>query len=62
MLFNEKQSNLENKMYGNISLYCQCFLPGTGSNIHKTYFYFLKLRKSILFCFQKKKKKNEAIK
>ena len=47
-LFNEKQSNLEKEMYGNISLYCQYFSPGTGSNVHKTYFYFLKHWKSIL--------------
>ena len=38
MLLNEKQSNLEKEMYGNIS-------PGAESNVHKTYFYFLKLMK-----------------
>ena len=43
MLFNKKQSNLEKKMYENISLYSQYFSPGTESNVHKTYFYFLKL-------------------
>ena len=31
--------------YGNISLYSQYFSPGAGSNVHKTYFYFLKLTK-----------------
>ena len=45
MLLNEKQSNLEKEMYGNISLYSQYFSPGAGSNVHKTYFYFLKLTK-----------------
>ena len=52
-LLNEKQSNLEKEIYGNISFYCQYFSPGTGSNVHRTYFYFLKLRKSILFCLLK---------
>ena len=42
-LLNEKQSNLEKEMYGNISLNSQFFLPGEGSNLRKTYFYFLKL-------------------
>ena len=37
-LLNEKQSNLEKEMYGNIS-------PGAESSVHKTYFYFLKLMK-----------------
>ena len=55
-LFNEKQSNLEKEMYANVSLYCQYFSPGTGSNVHKTYFYFLKLLKSILFCLIRSKK------
>ena len=55
-LFNEKQSNLEKEMYGNIFLYCQYFSPGTGSYVHKTYFYFLKKRKSILFCLLRPKK------
>ena len=32
-LLNEKQSNLEKEMYGNISLYPQYFSPGTGSNV-----------------------------
>ena len=36
-LFNKKQSNLEKEMYASISLYCQYFPPGTGSNVHKTY-------------------------
>ena len=42
-LLNEKQSNLEKEMHGNISLYSQYFSPGAGSNVHITYFYFLKL-------------------
>ena len=42
-------------MYGNISLYCQYFSPGTGSNVYKTYFYFLKLQKSILFSLLRSK-------
>ena len=37
-----KNSHLEREMHGNISLY---FSPGTESNAHKTYFYFLKLTK-----------------
>ena len=41
-LLNEKQSNLEKEMHGNISLYSQYFSPGAGSNVHITYFYFLK--------------------
>ena len=45
VLLNEKQSNLEMEMYGNMSLYSQYFSPGAESNIHKTYFYFLKLMK-----------------
>ena len=44
-LLNEKQSNLEKEMYGNMSLCSKYFLPGPGSNVHKTYFYFLKLMK-----------------
>ena len=44
-LVNEKQSNLEKEMYGNIALYYQYFSPGAGSNVHKTYFYFSKLTK-----------------
>ena len=47
-LLNEKQSSLEKEMYENISLYSQYFSPGAESNVHKTYFYFLKLAK-ILF-------------
>ena len=39
MLLNEKQSNLEKEIYRNISLCCQYFSPGAGSNVHKTYFY-----------------------
>ena len=51
-LLNEKQSNLKNKMYGNISFYSQYFSPGAGSNVHKTYFYFLKLtKKGFYFTF-----------
>ena len=42
-LLNEKQSNLEKEMYGNISLCSQYFSPGAGSNGLKTYFYFVKL-------------------
>ena len=45
MLLNEKQSNLEIKMFENISLYSQYFSPGAGSNVHKCYFSFLKLTK-----------------
>ena len=37
MLLNEKQSNVEKKMYGNNSLYTQYFSPGAGRNVHKTY-------------------------
>ena len=44
-LLNEKQSNLEKEMYGNISLCSQYFSPGAGSNLPKTYFYFIKLTK-----------------
>ena len=42
---NGKQSNFEKKTYGNISLYSQYFSPRAGSDVHKTYFYFLKLTK-----------------
>ena len=49
MSLNEKQSNLEKEMYGNISLYSQYFSPGAGSNVHKTHFYFLKLKKMFFF-------------
>ena len=45
MLLNEKQSTIEKKMYGNISLCSQYFSPGAESNGHKTYFYFVKLTK-----------------
>ena len=45
-LFNEKQSNPEKEMYGNISLYCQYFSPGTGINVHKTYFYLIVYKKT----------------
>ena len=44
MLLNEKQSNLEKEMYGNICLYSQSFSPEAGSNVHKTnrkVFYFI---------------------
>ena len=34
-LLNEKQTNHEKCMYGNISLYCQYFSPEAGSNVHK---------------------------
>ena len=44
-LLNKKQSNLEKEMYENIYLYSPYFSPGAGSNVHKTYFYFLKLTK-----------------
>ena len=44
-LLNEKQSNPQKTMYGNISLYSQYLSPGAGSNVYKTYFYFLKLTK-----------------
>ena len=48
----EKQTNLAKEMYGNISLYPQYFSPRAGSNVHKTYFYFLELTKKyfILAC------------
>ena len=32
-LLNEKQSNLEKEIYGNISLYSQYFSPGAGSHV-----------------------------
>ena len=48
-LLNEKQNNLGKKMYGNISLYSKYFSPGAGSNVHKTYFYFLKLMKKYFY-------------
>ena len=51
----EKQSNLEKEMYGNISLYSQYFSPGAGSNVHKTYFYFLKLTKKYFILLDRKK-------
>ena len=35
-LLNEKQSNLEKELHGNISLYSQYFSLGAGSNVHKT--------------------------
>ena len=51
ILLNEKQSNFEKEMYGNISLYFQYFLPGAGSNVHV---YFLKLtKKYFIFLDQK---------
>ena len=55
MLLNENHSNLEKDMYGNISLYCQYFSPGIESNANKTYFYFIKQHKSILFCLLRSK-------
>ena len=59
---NEKQSNLEKKKYGNMSLYSQYFSPGAGSNVHKTYFYFVKLTKKYLFYLLKSKKAQYKIK
>ena len=53
-LLKEKQSNLENEMYRNISLYSQYFLPSAGSNVHKTYLYFLKLTKKYFIFLDKK--------
>ena len=41
-------------MYGNISLYSQYFSPGAGSNVHKTYFYFLKLTKKYFIFLDEK--------
>ena len=49
MLLNEKQSKHEREMYGNISLYSQYFSTKIESNVHKTYFYFLKLSKKYFF-------------
>ena len=49
-LLNEKQNSLEKEMYGNISL------PGTGRNVHKTCFYFLKLTKVFNFIFLNQKR------
>ena len=51
-LLNEKQTNLEKEMHGNISLYLQYFSIGAGNTVHKTCFYFLKLTKNcfILSC------------
>ena len=40
MLLNEKQSNLEKKIYGNISLYSQYFSPGTEVMFTKHTFTF----------------------
>ena len=61
---NKKQNNLEKEMYGNISLYffisryislySLYFSPGAGSNVHKTYFYFLKLAKKYLIFLDQK--------
>ena len=53
-LLNENRSNLEKEVSGNISLYSQYFSPGAGSNVHRTYVYFLKLTKSILSSLIKK--------
>ena len=45
-----KNKAILKRKYGSISLYCQYFPPGVGSNVQKTYFYFLKLtKKSIYF-------------
>ena len=33
MLLNEKQSNFEKEMYGDISLHSQYYSPGAGSNV-----------------------------
>ena len=57
-LLNEKQSSLEKEMYENISLYSQYFSHGAGNNVHKTYFYYLKLTKNILFYLLRSKKLN----
>ena len=38
-------ANLEKEIYENIFLYSHYFPRGAESNIHKTYFYFLKLTK-----------------
>ena len=59
---NEKQSNLEKENNGNMSLYSQYFSPGAGSNVHKTYFYFVKLTKKYLFYLLKSKKAQYKIK
>ena len=40
------------------SLYPQYFSPGAENNVHKTYFYFLKLTKSVLFYLARSKKLN----
>ena len=48
-LLHEKHGNFEKEMCGNVSLYSQYFSPAAGSNVHKTYFYFLNEQKSILF-------------
>ena len=54
MLLNEKQSNFEKEMYGDISLHSQYYSPGAGSNVQKTYFYFLKLPKKYFIFLDKK--------
>ena len=56
MLLNEKQSNVEEEIYGNIFLYSQYFSPGAGSNVHKIYFYFLRLTKIFYFIFLDQKR------
>ena len=54
MLLNEKQSNFEKEMYGDFSLHSQYYSPGAGSNVQKTYFYFLKLPKKYFIFLDKK--------
>ena len=42
----ENKAILKRKyIYGNIYLYSQYFSPRTGIDVHKTYFFFLKLTK-----------------
>ena len=49
-------------MYSIISLYSQYFSPGAGSNVYKTYFYFLKLTKKYFILSSKSKKLNIKLK
>ena len=58
-LLNEKQSNLEKEMYWNISLYSQHFLPGAGSNVHKTLLLLKTNKKVFYFTFLDKKAQYE---
>ena len=42
-----------------LSLYTpNIFSPGAGNNVHKTYYYYLKLTKNILFYLLRSKKLN----